>query len=83
MNKSPETTYEEYCDLLKFATQVLSRYFGWTFQTVGDMTMEQIHLALEIVEKVTKASENSGQPGLDGNLHFSTVEQWKAWRELR
>lgn len=62
---------------------VLARYFGWTFQTIEDMTLDQIQVALEIVDKSTKASENTGTPGLDGNLHFSTIDEWKAWRELR
>lgn len=50
---------------------------------IEDMTLDQIQVALEIIDKSTKASENTGKPGLDGNLHFSTIDEWKAWRELR
>ena len=76
-------TYGQYCESLKNQMAVLARFFGWTFQTIEDMTLDQIQVALEIIDKSTQASEDTGKPGLDGNLHFSTIDEWKAWRELR
>lgn len=76
-------TYGQYCESLKNQMAVLARFFGWTFQTIENMTLDQIQVALEIIDKSTKASEDTGKPGLDGNLHFSTVDEWRAWRELR
>ena len=78
-----EITFEQFRASIKIDIQVLARFFGWTFETIESMTCDQIRIALEIVEQTTKANENSGKPGLDGNLHFSTLDEWKLWKEMR
>lgn len=62
---------------------LLSRFYGWNYNEIDNMTEGQIICALEVIEKTTKANENTGNPGTDGNLHFSTLDEWKMWKEMR
>lgn len=59
---------------------VLSRFYGWSFETIGNMTLEQIKAALEAILRENRTSEESAPPD-DGNLHFATLDEWKLWRE--
>ncbi|MDO4628238.1 MAG: hypothetical protein Q4C70_03560 [Planctomycetia bacterium] len=49
------------------------------------MTSDQIIIAIEAIEhgKNDGKKEDTGEVGADGLVHFSTLEQWKLFRELR
>ena len=73
-------TFEEYCVSKKNLFAFLARYYGWTFSQIEEMTPEQTKIAYDSIPD--KEPENTGVPGSDGNLHFSTLEEWRAWMEL-
>ena len=43
------------------------------------MTDEQLNVALDAIP--LKEPTDTGEVGLDGNLHFSTLDELKFWRE--
>ena len=62
----------------------LAKYYGWTYEQIADMTPAQCRAAIEAANKdEDTANANSGKPGLDGNLHFTTREEWELWKQTR
>ena len=59
MTEEQEITFEQFRASMKNQIQVLARFFGWTFETIENMTCDQIRIALEIVEQTTKANEKT------------------------
>lgn len=48
------------------------------------MTMAQCNAAMEAAVKDSDANAvDEGKPGIDGNLHFSTRENWEIWKQTR
>lgn len=72
-------TVEEWIGLQKDLYCCLSRFYGWSFQTIGEMTPAQMMVALEAISQ--KTTTDTGEIATDGNLHFSTLEELKFWRE--
>lgn len=62
----------------------MARFYGWTYQTIADMTPEQCRAAMDAAADGDNTDRvDSGKPGLDGNLHFSTREEWEIWKQTR
>ena len=62
----------------------LARFYGWTFNDIAEMTPEQCKAAIDAATKdADVGNTDSGKPGIDGNLHFSTKDQWELWRQTR
>lgn len=48
------------------------------------MTPEQCAGAIEAASNEDISNNtDSGKPGIDGNLHFSTRDQWEMWKQTR
>lgn len=54
---------------------ILSKYYGWDYNTIANMNYDQMEHAIEAIGDQNNES--------DGNLHFSTREEWELWRECR
>lgn len=53
------------------------RFFGWTSEQVMSHTPDELHFLCERL-----INEKQEGPDSDGNLRFSTREEWQMWREL-
>ena len=71
-------TFDEYADSQKLLFATLARKFGWTYDQMADMTQEQLFAACE---PLPNEVQNTGNAAADGNLHFSTSEEWQIWRQ--
>lgn len=69
---------------MKTVFACLAKYYGWTYQAIADMTPYQCSAAIEAASTDDVANNtDSGIPGIDGKLHFSTRDQWELWKQTR
>ena len=63
----------------------LAKFYGWSYNTIAEMTPAQCAGALIAASEDSEAADNidTGKPGLDGNLHFSTRDRWILWKQTR